>query len=53
MNYYQVEDTAFYGIPIFSLGALALVWFIIGLKTGWSLSKDRLDYAEDNTSKKV
>ena len=41
------------GDTIFSLGALALVWFIIGLKTGWSLSNERLDYAEDNTSKKV
>ncbi|WP_075980203.1 nitric-oxide reductase large subunit [Bacillus massilinigeriensis] len=34
------------GDTIFSLGALALVWFIIGLKTGWSLSSDRLEYAE-------
>jgi nitric oxide reductase subunit B len=34
------------GDTIFSIGALALVWFIIGLKTGWSLTKDRLDYAE-------
>ncbi|MEH7159130.1 nitric-oxide reductase large subunit [Neobacillus drentensis] len=34
------------GDTIFSIGALALVWFIIGLKTGWSLTNDRLDYAE-------
>lgn len=33
------------GDTIFALGALALVWFIIGLKTCWSLSNERLDYA--------
>jgi nitric oxide reductase subunit B len=27
------------GDLIFSVGALALAWFIIGLKTGWSISK--------------
>ncbi|WHY78607.1 nitric-oxide reductase large subunit [Neobacillus sp. WH10] len=34
------------GDTIFALGGLALVWFIIGLITGWSVSNDRLDYAE-------
>jgi nitric oxide reductase subunit B len=41
------------GDTIFSLGALALVWFIIGLKTGWSLSNERLDYAETDNNKKA
>jgi nitric oxide reductase subunit B len=27
------------GDIIFSIGALALAWFVIGLKTGWSISK--------------
>ncbi|WP_018665115.1 nitric-oxide reductase large subunit [Heyndrickxia acidiproducens] len=29
------------GDSIFAIGAIALVWFIAGLKTGWSLSKKR------------
>lgn len=32
------------GDSIFALGGLALAWFIIGLKTGWSLTRDRIDY---------
>ncbi|WP_042357039.1 nitric-oxide reductase large subunit [Bacillus rubiinfantis] len=32
------------GDTIFSLGGLALAWFIVGLKTGWSITSDRLDY---------
>jgi nitric oxide reductase subunit B len=39
------------GDTIFSIGALALVWFIIGLKTGWSLTDRRLDYAETDNKK--
>ncbi|WML53671.1 nitric-oxide reductase large subunit [Neobacillus sp. PS3-12] len=37
------------GDTIFALGALALTWFILGLKTGWSLTNNRLDY--DNAPK--
>ncbi|MCX6256414.1 MAG: nitric-oxide reductase large subunit [Bacteroidia bacterium] len=29
------------GDTIFSLGALALAWFVIGLKTGWSINKEQ------------
>lgn len=39
------------GDTLFALGALALVWFIIGLKTGWSLSNNRLEYAETDNNK--
>lgn len=39
------------GDTIFAVGALALVWFIIGLKTGWSISNDRLDYIETDNKK--
>jgi nitric oxide reductase subunit B len=28
------------GDTIFSIGALALAWFVIGLKTGWSINKE-------------
>ncbi|MED4202377.1 hypothetical protein [Neobacillus mesonae] len=31
------------GDTIFALGGLALAWFIIGLKTGWSLTKERVE----------
>lgn len=34
------------GDSIFALGALALTWFIFGLKFGWSLNNDRPDYAK-------
>lgn len=34
------------GDTIFAIGGLALVWFILGLKTGWSLTDKRLEYAE-------
>jgi nitric oxide reductase subunit B len=34
------------GDTIFAVGGLALVWFILGLKTGWSLTDKRLEYAE-------
>lgn len=36
------------GDSIFALGALALTWFIFGLKFGWSLNNDRPDYANTN-----
>ncbi len=28
------------GDTIFAIGAIALAWFVIGLKTGWSINKD-------------
>jgi nitric oxide reductase subunit B len=28
------------GDSIFSIGALALAWFVLGLKTGWSINKE-------------
>lgn len=31
------------GDTIFALGTLALGWFVIGLKTGWSLDKTKMD----------
>jgi nitric oxide reductase subunit B len=27
------------GDSVFSVGALALAWFVIGLRTGWSINK--------------
>lgn len=39
------------GDTIFAIGALALVWFILGLKTGWSLTNDRLEYAKTESKK--
>lgn len=36
------------GDTIFSLGALALGWFILGLKTGWSLKDETHDYAKND-----
>lgn len=35
------------GDTIFAIGALVLGWFILGLKTGWSLTGERLPYAKD------
>jgi len=29
-----------FGDTIFAVGTLALAWFIIGLKTGWSLKTE-------------
>lgn len=40
------------GDTIFAIGALALFWFIIGLKTGWSLSDNRIEYTR-NDSKRI
>lgn len=31
------------GDTVFAAGALALGWFVIGLKTGWSVDKSRMD----------
>jgi len=31
------------GDTIFALGTLALAWFVIGLKTGWSVDKSNID----------
>lgn len=36
------------GDTIFAIGALVLGWFILGLKTGWSLTDEPLHYAEEN-----
>ncbi|MBB3868947.1 nitric oxide reductase subunit B [Parageobacillus toebii NBRC 107807] len=36
------------GDTIFAIGALVLGWFILGLKTGWSLTDEPLQYAEEN-----
>jgi nitric oxide reductase subunit B len=36
------------GDTIFAIGALVLGWFILGLKTGWSLIDEPLHYAEEN-----
>ncbi len=34
------------GDTVFAVGALALGWFVIGLKTGWSVDKSKIDVAE-------
>lgn len=39
------------GDTIFAIGALFLGWFILGLKTGWSLSDNRLPYVEGKGKK--
>ncbi|HJV15955.1 MAG TPA: nitric-oxide reductase large subunit [Bacillales bacterium] len=39
------------GDTIFAIGGIALVWFILGLKTGWSLTDKRLEYAETDSKK--
>jgi nitric oxide reductase subunit B len=39
------------GDTLFAIGALCLGWFILGLKTGWSLTDKRLPYAESEASK--
>ena len=31
------------GDTIFAIGTVALAWFVIGLKTGWSVDKSRID----------
>jgi nitric oxide reductase subunit B len=31
------------GDTIFSIGAIALAWFVIGLKTGWSINKNKIE----------
>lgn len=28
------------GDTIFALGTIALAWFVVGLKTGWSINKE-------------
>jgi nitric oxide reductase subunit B len=38
------------GDTIFAVGALALGWFILGLKTGWSFTDEELPYARDGGS---
>jgi nitric oxide reductase subunit B len=32
-----------FGDSIFAIGSLALAWFVIGLKTGWSIDKNNPD----------
>jgi nitric oxide reductase subunit B len=34
------------GDTLFAIGALVLGWFVLGLKTGWSLTGKRLPYVE-------
>lgn len=36
------------GDTIFGIGCLALAWFVIGLKTGWSLDKQVEDHTEEH-----
>jgi nitric oxide reductase subunit B len=36
------------GDTVFAIGALALAYFVIGLKTGWSLDKTQVDITDDN-----
>jgi len=36
------------GDTVFALGIVALGWFIVGLKTGWSLDKSKSDISEDD-----
>lgn len=31
------------GDSIFALGIVALAWFVVGLKTGWSIDKDKME----------
>lgn len=35
------------GDTIFTFGALCLGWFVLGLKTGWSLENTTLSFAEE------
>jgi nitric oxide reductase subunit B len=34
------------GDSIFAVGVLALAYFVVGLKTGWSVESERLDLPE-------
>ena len=36
------------GDTVFAVGTLALAWFVIGLKTGWSLDKTQVDITDEN-----
>lgn len=38
------------GDTIFALGAVTLGWFVLGLKTGWSLEEEKLDLRPDATA---
>jgi nitric oxide reductase subunit B len=35
------------GDTIFAIGVLVLGWFILGLKTGWSLTGEQLSYDKE------
>jgi len=37
------------GDMIFAAGALALGWFVFGLKTGWSVTSEREQYSAPTT----
>ena len=37
------------GDSVFALGALSLGWFVLGLKTGWSLAGEQLEIGEGET----
>lgn len=40
------------GDTIFSIGALVLGWFVLGLKTGWSFTDEELPFARDGGTPK-
>jgi nitric oxide reductase subunit B len=37
-----------FGDTIFAIGTVALAWFVIGLKTGWSIDKSNIDVVRKN-----
>ncbi len=41
------------GDTLFAIGAIVLGWFILGLKTGWSLTGKRLPYVKNNDSMQI
>ena len=36
-----------FGDTIFAVGTVALAWFVIGLKTGWSIDKSNEDVVRE------
>ena len=41
------------GDTVFALGAVGIGWFVIGLKTGWSLEAKRVEIAPDVVAEPV
>ena len=35
------------GDTIFAVGTIALAWFVIGLKTGWSIDKSNIEVVRE------